>query len=175
MNRFLGCLTVVAVMGASLPAGAETATLLGVYGDWTALQVGAGDSMTCFARSEPHAMRPTSVKRAKDAVYLLISDWPGRKVKAETQIVYGYKGNEKGVAALGVGADKFPIAIRNSGKDASGWLATLSDNTRVIDAMKDGASVVVTGTPATGAKTIDTYGLQGFGEALEKIHAACQM
>ena len=175
MKAILALLTGVALTVAAVPASAETATLLGVFGSWTALQTGSGSSMTCFARSEPRATRPASIKRAKDKTYLLISDWPGRKVKNEPQIVYGYQGNEKGPAALGIGPDKFTFFIRNNGKDGASWLYSLADNPRLIDAMKSGVSAVASGTPVKGAKTVDTYSLQGFGDALEKIHAACQM
>jgi len=41
--------------------------------------------------------------------------------------------------------------------------------------MDHGVSAVTIGTPARGAKTIDTYSLAGYGEALAKIHTACNM
>jgi hypothetical protein len=172
MNRILGLLTGAALTLAALPAAAEPATLLGVFGNWTAFTTGSGSSLTCFASSKPRASRPAA-KRGN--IYLLVSDWPSRKVKGEPQIVYGYQAKENGPAALGVGPDKFNFFIRNAGKDASGWLASLNDNPRLIDAMRSGVSVVASGTSAKGTKTIDTYSLQGFGDALEKIHAACPM
>lgn len=176
MNRILGLLTGAALtLGLAAPTMAEPATLLGVYGNWTALSAGSGSSMTCFVRSTPRATRPASVKRVKDKTYLLVSDWPGRKVKGEPQIVYGYQAKENGAGALGVGGDKFSFFIRNSGKDGNGWLASLNDNQRLIDAMRGGVSAVASGTNPKGVKTIDTYSLQGFGEALDKAHAACQM
>lgn len=175
MTRTLALLTGAALTLAALPAAAEPATLLGVFGKWTALSSGSGSGMTCFVRSEPTATRPASVKRTKDKTYLLVSDWPGRKIKGEPQIVYGYQAKEGGAAALGVGGDKFNFFIRNSGKDGNGWLASLNDNQRLVDAMRGGVSAVASGTTPKGVKTIDTYSLQGFGEALDKVHAACQM
>ena len=175
MTRTLALLTAAALTAAAVPAAAEPATLLGVFGKWTALSAGSGSSMTCFVRSEPTALRPTNVKREKAKTYLIVSDWPGRKIKGEPQIVYGYQAKEGGAAALGVGGDKFSFFIRNSGKDASSWLASLNDNQRLVDAMRGGVSAVANGTTTKGVKTIDTYSLQGFGDALDKVHAACQM
>ena len=168
-------LTAAALMLAVVPALAEPATLLGVYGKWTALSTGSGSDMTCFVRAEPTATRPTSIKRVKDKTYLLVSDWPSRKIKGEPQIVYGYQAKENGAAALGVGPDKFTFFIRNTGKDGNSWLASLSENQRLIDAMRGGVSAVASGTNPKGVKTIDTYSLQGFAEALDKVHAVCQM
>ena len=175
MTKLLRILTGVALTFAALPAAAEPATLLGVFGKWTALSTGAGSGMTCFVRSEPTATRPASVKRLKDKTYLLVSDWPSRRIKGEPQVVYGYQAKENGAAALGVGPDRFIFFMRNSGKDGQGWLLSLNDNQRLIDAMRGGVSAVTSGTTPKGVKTIDTYSLQGFGEALDKVHAACQM
>jgi hypothetical protein len=181
MNRFLGLLTGAALSLAAIPAVAEPATLLGVFGNWTALSSGSGSGMTCFVRSEPRAMRPANAKRGH--VYLMVSDWPGRKIKGEPEIVYRYPAQETG-AALGVGSEKFTFFARAAGNDSTGWLLSLNDNPKLIDAMRGGVSVVATGVPAPVGKgkkakaaprTIDTYSLQGFGEALDKAHAACQM
>jgi len=172
MNRILGIFTGIA-LSLAVPAAAEPANLLGVFGNWSAFSSGSGASLTCFALSKPRATQPRNAKR--NAVYLMISDWPARKVKAEPQIVYGYQAKEGGAAALGVGGDKFAFFIRNSGKDGSAWLQQLNDNVRLITAMQGGVSVVAGGTNAKGTKTSDTYSLSGFNDALAKIHAVCQM
>lgn len=160
-------------LAAAAPARAEPATLLGAFGKWTAYTSGSGSSFTCYAISKPTAMRPKTAKRGP--IYLMISDWPSRKVKGEPQVVYGYQGKEGGAAALGIGSDKFTFFIRNSGKDGSAWLQTLGDNPRLLTAMQGGVSAVASGISQRGTKTVDTYSLQGFNDALAKIHAACQM
>jgi len=171
MNKVLGMGLSLAFM--VLPASAEPASLLGVFGNWTAYSSGSGSSLTCYALSKPRASRPATAKRS--AVYLMVSDWPARKVKAEPQIVYGYQAKEGGAAGLGVGADKFTFFIRNSGKEGSAWLQQLSDNPRLITAMQEGVSAVASGTSARNTKTSDTYSLAGFNDALAKVHAVCQM
>ena len=174
MNRILGLFAGLALsLSLVLPVVAEPANLLGVFGNWSAYTTGTGSSLTCYALSKPRATRPAGTKRA--AIYLMISDWPSRKVKAEPQIVYGYQAKENGAAALGVGSDKFPFFIRNNRKDGSAWLQQLNDNNRLIDAMHNGVSAVASGTSARGTKTSDTYSLSGFNDAIAKIHAACNM
>jgi len=176
MKRNLGLVvgfTLVAEMALALPAAAEPANLLGVFGNWSAYSSGTGSNLTCYALSKPRATRPTGAKRS--AIYLMISDWPSRKVKAEPQIVYGYPGKEGAPAALAVGSDKFSFFIRNNGKEASSWLQQLNDNGRLIDAMHGGVSAVASGTSQRGTKTSDTYSLAGFNDAMAKVHAACNM
>lgn len=174
MNRFFGIFACSAMsLSLALPAVAEPANLLGVFDNWSAYTTGSGSSLTCYALSKPRAIRPAGTKRG--AIYLMISDWPSRKVKAEPQIVYGYQAKESGAAALAVGSDKFSFFIRNNGKEGSSWLQQLNDNDRLIDAMRNGVSAVASGTSSRGTKTSDTYSLAGFNDALVKIHAACSM
>src|ERR1044071_5266786 len=179
MNRILGLSTAVMLsVGTALPAAAEPANLLGVFGNWSAYTTGTGSSLTCYAMSKPRAMRPATVKRAKEKTYLIVSDWPSRKAKAEPQIVYGYQAKEGAAASLGVGGDKFAFFIRNTGKEGSAWLQQLSDTPRLLTAMQEGVSAVATGTRGVGKKTIktiDTYSLSGFNDAMAKVHAACDM
>jgi hypothetical protein len=173
MNKSVGILAGLALSAAiALPAAAEPATLLGVFGNWTAYSSGAGSSMTCYALSKPRASRPAA-KRGD--IYLMISDWPGRKVKAEPQVVYGYQAKEGGAASVGVGPDKFTFFLRNNGKDGSAWIQALNDNPRLIQSMQGGVSAVAKGVSLRGTATTDTYSLSGFGDALAKIHAVCNM
>jgi hypothetical protein len=171
MKKILGIGLSLALM--VLPASAEPANLLGVFGNWTAYSSGSGSSLTCYALSKPRASRPATAKRS--AIYLMVSDWPARKVKAEPQIVYGYQAKEGGAAGLGVGGDKFTFFVRNNGKEGSAWLQQLSENPRLITAMQEGVSAVASGTSAKNTKTSDTYSLSGFNDALAKVHAVCQM
>ena len=160
-------------LGLALPAAAEPANLLGVFGNWSAFSSGSGSSLTCYALSKPRATRPAGAKRG--AIYLMVSDWPSRKVKSEPQIIYGYQGKEGAPAALGVGSEKFTFFIRNNAKEGSAWLQQLGENQRLITAMQDGVSAVASGTSARGTKTSDTYSLAGFNDAMVKVHAACNM
>jgi hypothetical protein len=174
MKKMLGLFTAAALcVGAAAPAMAEPANLLGVFGNWSAFSSGSGSSLTCYALSKPRATQPKAAKRS--AIYLMVSDWPSRKVKAEPQIVYGYQAKEGGAAALGVGGDKFSFFIRNNGKEGSAWLQQLNDNPRLVSAMSGGVSAVASGVSSKGTKTSDTYSLSGFNDAMAKVHAACGM
>ena len=104
--------------------------------------------------------------------YLMVSDWPGRKVKAEPQIVLGYPVKQNAPAAVAIGAAKFNFFARGSG---SAWLQSLGENARLIEAMGKGVSAVASGVSARGTKTSDTYSLAGFGDAIAKIHDVCKM
>ena len=181
MIRIAGIFAAVSLsLGAIAPAAAQPAvgasgpaTLLGVFNNWAAFSTGSGSTLTCYALSKPRATRPKGAKRSD--IYLMVSAWPSRKIKGETQIVLGYPGNEKGAASLGIGPDKFPFFIKNTGKEASAWLTSLNDSQRLIDAMRGGVSAVAIGVSQRGTRTVDTYSLSGFSDALTKIQTTCQM
>ena len=172
---FLGSLCALLLAGVSLatPAFADTANLLGAFGNWQAYSTGTGASLTCYAMSKPRATQPRNAKRAP--IYLMVSDWPSRKVKAEPEIVPGYEYKPNAPVSLAVGPDKFAFFGRNEAKSGSAWLEALGENQRLIDIMSRGVSAVAAGASARGTKTVDTYSLAGFNDALAKIHAACNM
>ena len=105
----------------------------------------------------------------------MVSDWPGRKIKAEPEIVPGYEYKPTAPVSLGIGGDKFEFFSRNDGKAGTAWLRNLDDSGTLDDALNSGVSAVVMGTSARGTKTVDTYSLAGFGDAMAKIHAVCNM
>lgn len=162
-----------AALASATPAAADPATLLGVFQNWQAFSTGSGSSLTCYALSQPRASQPKTAKRS--AIYLLVSDYPSRRIKAEPQIVLGYPAKDNGPAALGVGGDKYTFFQRNEGKDGKAWISALADTPRLIDSMRGGVSAVASGVSSRGTKTSDTYSLAGFNEALAKAHAACNM
>ena len=155
------------------PVAADTANLLGVFTNWRAFTTGTGNDMTCYAISAPRAVEPKTAKRAE--IFLMVSDWPGRKVKAEPEIAPGYAYKPGAVATLGIGGDRFNFFSRNDGTNGSAWLQNLNDTSPLLDAMNHGVSAVAIGTSARGTRTVDTYSLAGFGDALARIHAACNM
>jgi hypothetical protein len=155
------------------PVAADSANLLGVFTNWRAFTTGTGNDMTCYAMSAPRAVEPKSAKRAD--IFLMVSDWPGRKVKGEPEIVPGYQYKPNTPVTLGVGGERFNFFGRNDGAIGSAWLQNLNDGKALTDALTHGVSAVAIGTPAKGARTVDTYSLAGFGEAMAKIHAACNM
>ncbi|HKD47567.1 MAG TPA: hypothetical protein VKB67_07770 [Rhizomicrobium sp.] len=167
----LGSLCAVAL---AVPALGENANLLGAFGNWTAYSTGSGDGLTCFAMSQPRAVEPKrGLKRG--AIYLIVTDYPARKVKAEPEIVPGYEYKESVPVTLEIGEDRFNFFGKNEAKQGSAWLTALNDGQRLIDAMSKGVSVVALGTPSHGPKSADTYSLAGFNDALAKIHAVCNM
>ncbi len=163
----------IAALLLATPALADSAVLLGVFKNWQAYSTGTGSALTCYAMSSPRATEPRGAKRAP--IFLVVSDWPGRKVKSEPEIVPGYQYKPNAAVTLEIGGDKFNFFSRNDGQSGSAWLQSLGDTATLTNAMDHGVSAVALGISARGTKTVDTYSLAGYGDALAKIHSACNM
>ncbi len=167
----LGVLVAVAGLAPAI-AATDTATLLGTSHDWSAFTSGSGSSKICYAMSKPTA---TSPKAKRDPIYFLITDWPGRnpKTKSEPEVVPGYQYKEGSTVTATVGPDKFELFTKNEDGAGAAWVRHRPDEIKLIEAMKHGSKLVITGTSLRGTKTTDTYSLAGLQDTLDKIHAAC--
>ena len=162
------------VMAAGLvPAAAESPTLLGAFKEWAAYTQGKAGTKVCYVLSQPKTSLPRHVNR--DPIFFLVSDWPARKTKGETEMVAGYPYKDDSKVTVRVGSDKFTFFTRNDGTDGSAWIQNLSEEPRLIAAMRRGSQMIVTGTSSRGTLTTDTFSLSGISAALDKIHASCGM
>jgi|ERR1700741_245728 len=154
------------------PALADSPTLMGSFKNWYVYSMGADAGRVCYALSQPASMAPKGVKR--DPVYIIISTWPARGVRNEPSVVAGYPYKDGNSAQIAVGADKFPMITQNTGTAGGAWIQAPADEVRLIEAMKHGVSLTVTGTSRRGTVTKDEYSLAGISAALDAIAAACK-
>ena len=170
-------LVLAAVAGSALclagPASADDALLLGVAKGWSAFTAGSGSDKMCYAMAKPRASDPRKTKR--DPVYFLITDWPSRKTKSEPEAVPGYQYKDGSTVTAQVGGAKFEFFTQNDGDDGAAWIRKRADEIRLIETMKGGKDLVVTGTSKRGTVTRDTYALAGLSDVLDKIHQSCGM
>jgi hypothetical protein len=159
--------------GAGAADADSTPQLLGSFKEWTALQATTSSGKTCYAMSTPRSKEPAKAKR--DPVYFLISDWPVRRTRDEPQIVPGYEYKKDSTVTAQIGPDKFEFFVKNDGGAGNAWVQDAADEAKLVDAMKRGSTIVVTGTSQRGTVTKDTYSLNGISAALDKIHSACGM
>jgi len=162
-------LCVVCISGS---ARAEAPTLMGSFKSWYVYSVGADATRVCYALSSPTATLPKGARR--DPIYVIISTWPGRNVHNEPSFVPGYPYKDGSTVQIRVGNDIFTAFTKTTGTAGGAWIQQGSDEVHLIEAMRHGISMVVTGTSRRGTKTTDTYSLAGIADALEAIAKACR-
>lgn len=146
--------------------------LLGSFRDWFVYQTGKGANRLCYALSEPKEMDPKEAKR--DPAFFLISTWPGRKVRNEPSVVPGYPFKDGATTDVQVGSDKFSFFTKNDGSAGGAWMQDPKDEKRLIDSMKRGADMDITGISSRGTMTHDSYSLAGISAALDKLDSSCK-
>ena len=160
-----------------LSAGAATAaeekpTLLDSFRDWHVYQTGTGANRLCYALSQPKEMTPKNVTRG--SVFFLISTWPGRKVRNEPSVVPGYQYKDGAKTEVQIGTDKFTFFTKNDGTAGGAWMEDPNDEKKLIEAMKKGSSMNISGTSTRGTSTKDSYSLAGISAALDKLDQSCK-
>lgn len=164
-------LSFLAALALSAPAWAETPLILGVSQNWAAYQATTNDGKVCYAVAQPASSVPA--KASRDAVFLLISVWPGRNVQDEVELVPGYPYRDSEPVVAEVGAQKAEFFTRNEGNAGVAWVKDAGAEVALVAAMRGGTELTVKGVSKRGTHTTDTYSLAGLGPALDTIHTAC--
>jgi hypothetical protein len=166
--------TLFTVIGIAIACGAAVAqpagsTLLGNFDAWETYKGNDnGRGAVCYVVSQPQTKEPATAKR--DAVYFLITSWPGQKVANEPSIIIGYAFKGGSEATVQVGSDKFQFFT----KDDGAWLASREDEQKLITAIRSAAELTVKAMSKRGTLTTDTYSLKGISAALDKAAEGCK-
>ena len=162
-------LVALAVLGFAAEAAAPT--LLGASKAWSAYQAATANGKVCYALAKPRSVEPR--KAVRDPIFLMVSNWPDRKVQGEVQVVPGYTYKEGDAVTAQVGSTKVELFTRNNGTSGSAWVKDPSEEANLVEAMKKGSIITVSGVSERGTRTRDTYSLSGISAALDTIRKAC--
>jgi len=155
---------------AAAAAGGAQPKLLGQYGDWGAYTASPGGKKLCFAIAKPSSAVTNPPNRPRNPVYLFLSTRPADKVTNEVSIIVGYPFKPGAEASAQIGSTTFALYTQGDGA----WIKNAADEAQMVDAMRNGDTMVVKGTSAKGTQTTDTYTLKGVSQALDRVAAECK-
>ena len=155
---------------AAAAAGGAKPTLLGQYGEWGAYTASPGGKKVCFAIARPTSSETNPPAKSRNPSYMFISSRPAEKISNEVSIVIGYpfKPNTEAIAV--VGSASFALYTQQDGA----WIKNVSEEVRLIEALRSGQSAVVKGVSAKGTQSTDTFSLKGFSQALDRTDQECK-
>ncbi len=163
-------ITSLALLLFATPAMAATdPTSLGAFADWEAYSYKSAASSVCYIMAKPKDTQ-SSRNSKRDAVYFMVTHWPGRKVYGEVSTIIGYPFKEGSAAKLQVGEETYELPTNGD----SAWVPGPRDEAQIVAALKDGRSLRVRGVSWKGTETVDTYSLAGFSAAMDRINEACK-
>ena len=146
---------------------AEEVKKIGKFKDWETIVIKNDSKLVCFAQSKPVLQSPKSYKRE---ARLFVSFRPNEKILNEISITAGYKFNNQNsiTAKSGKLKYKFDIAQENFA-----WMADNKIEKKMINTMKKGSRIMVSGYNQEGSQTIDHYSLLGFTKAYKAAKKSC--
>ena len=146
---------------------AEEVKKIGKFKDWETMVIKNNSKFVCFAQSKPVLQSPKSYKRE---ARLFVSFRPNEKIINEISITSGYEYNNENsiIAKSGKHKYKFDIAQENFA-----WLADNKMEKKMINTMKKGSRIMISGYNQEGSQTIDHYSLLGFTKAYNTAKKSC--
>lgn len=156
----------IAMMTAS--AAAQNTTQVAENRDWAVYVHESGDgNKICFAASEPTDSSPNDPNRS--GVYFYVTNWVGDGIKNELSIKNGYEFKEGTQPTVDVGGNEFAMFTRGD----NAFLRDPEEERRLLQLMKAGARLTVTGETADGQQTTDTYSLFGLTASINTLDEEC--
>ncbi len=145
-------------------------TLLGQFGDWGAYTANSGGRTLCYAIAQPSAKATQPPGRPRDPAYVFIATRPTENVRNEVSIIVGYPFKPGFEAMVDIGSAKYAMFTQNDGA----WVKNPAEEARMVEAMRKGSDLVVSGESGKGTKSTDRYALRGLGQALDRIAQECK-
>jgi hypothetical protein len=155
---------------AAAAAGGAKPKLLGQFGEWGAYSASPGGKKLCFAIAKPATSETIPPNRPRNPSYMFISSRPGEKVSNEVSIIIGYPFKPSADATADVGSASFALYTQQDGA----WIKNAAEESRLLDSLRTGQSVVVKGTSLKGTRSTDTFSLKGLAQALDRAGQDCK-
>ena len=149
------------------PALAKPSELIKRFSDWAAYRHTSGNERYCFILAAPDSKKPTNVKRGPIVVH--ITAWPKHGIRAQLSVKIGYRFKAGVPVGVAIGNQRFSLFTKND----RAFVDSPTDELKLIEAMKKGNRMVVTGQSERGTVTTDVYSLIGFSQALKMMTSSC--
>ena len=148
-------------------ASAQEIKKVGKFKDWVTIVVTDGAKKLCFAQSKPVLQSP---KKNPREARLFISFRPADKIKDEVSITSGYQYNTQNSITAKSGKNKIKFDVK---KENFAWIGDTGLERKMVNVMKKGSRIMITGYNQSGSQTIDHYSLMGFTKAYNTAKKSC--
>ena len=142
--------------------------LLGEEKYWKAYSTKIDKTKTCFITSEPIKTEGKFNKDNRGKPYVFVTNIKnGTNHEVSIKAGFNFKKNKDVIFDVdGKKTNLFPV-------DDRAWSESTKVDRFLVQSMRKGQKLVVTGTSTPGNKIIDTYSLSGFTKALRLIDKSC--
>jgi len=159
----------LAAMTFSSPSYAGEPRLIGTYGDWAAYVFTEDGSKVCYMASRPTKEEGEYTRRGD--IYALITHRPAEGTKNVFSYITGYTYKSGSDVSVQIGGSKFVLFTQ----DDTAWAPDAETDSKLAQAIRAGANMIVRGTSSRGTDTKDTFSLKGSSGAHDAISKECGM
>jgi Invasion associated locus B (IalB) protein len=175
--------------------------LVATFGGWNVFTSRTGKGRICYTLAQPKTREPASLQR--DPGYAFISDRPAEGVRNEVSFIMGFEIAAGAEAEAKPEADKTegkpdpkhpkpkaeakakpkaavaPVAVIDEAsfdllpKGANLWVKNAARESALIGEMKKGSTLVIKAASLKGNASTDTYSLEGFSQAMDRLQKEC--
>jgi invasion protein IalB len=168
----LGVAVTAAVsLSVAAPVLAQTPKSLGTFDSWIAVELPEKSSKVCYMVARPAKSQPDGAKRGD--ILLTITHRPAAKQRDEVSFQAGYPYKAGAPVTMEVEKKKFELFTKPETDPDGAWSRDAAMDKALVDAMRNGKTVVIKGTSSRGTETADSFSLAGFAKAYAEIGKAC--
>lgn len=149
------------------PVAAQAPDFRGQHHDWRVFTRGTGAERICYAVTRPTDSRPGDV--AHGEVYFFVSSWASGAAREQPSFIAGYELRPDNPPRASVGNDRVTFFV----SEQEGFVEERRDETRLVDAMRRGATMRVEAVSARGTNTAYIFSLSGITAALRQVGELC--
>lgn len=171
MMKGLNLFVVAAVIaGGASTLPAMSANKISDHKRWATYEDQQAGSKICFALAQPDKSDYSQSISGRDPAYFMVTNMPAKQIREEASTIIGYPFQDASKVTVMIdGSTKFTMFTEKDGA----WIENPAEESALINAMRAGSTMVVTGTSSRGTRTTDTYSLSGITAALAEIAKAC--
>lgn len=139
------------------------------FGKWTIYSQKTDAGKICFMSSLPTKLEGKYDRSNRGETRVFVTHGPGKSDRDVVSVLAGYRYLKQSEVEFNIDGKKTNLFTL----DNYGWAQGADDDQKLIQAMRRGNKLVVTGTSSRKNKTIDTYSLSGFTKAKAFLDKAC--
>lgn len=172
---FAGALGLAMVSLPQTAAAQSANNWVNSHTDWHVFDnLKAGNEHRCWSVSAPKESvntkdgRVVAVSRGETLLY--VSYAPGENVSGQISFTGGYPFGDGTKVTVDIGGSVFDMYTQGD----FAWSADAAADQKIIDAMKRGATAILSGVSGRGTQTKDTFSLLGFTAGIDEAAARCK-
>jgi hypothetical protein len=141
---------------------------LGTFKVWSAMSFTEDGKTVCMMWSQPEKAEGDYKKRGE--IFVFVTHRPGDGEMNKVSFETGYTFKEKSEVRVAIDGQAYTLYTQGS----TAWSYDAKNDSRMVNAMRAGNTMIMEGTSSRGTDTRDTYSLSGFTAAHNAINKACK-